>query len=211
MLTVDQVKDFLGITSSDYDDFIENQEATISEAIEMYCGRKFTSTAYTQTFYKEDYIGDNGSFPLAQFPIITLTSVKEYIEGVEVKDITADIRAHYPTSMIDRKCGFFNYGDVVKVVFTAGYVTPPLPVTSVLLSLIQERYNKKKSGVDINFGSDVQSISIPGTISIAFDYSLQSNERKISMGTMLGNYVNILDPYRSERPIIGIGKLDYVV
>ena len=73
-----------------------------------------------------------------------------------------------------------------------------------------ERYNKKSSGVDLNFGSDVQRVSIPGAISIDFDYSLSNNERKSAYGVILGSNSNILDDWRSERSVIGSGKLEYV-
>jgi len=76
--------------------------------------------------------------------------------------------------------------------------------------LVKERYNKHTSGIDLDFGSDIQSISIPGTISVAYDYSLQNNERKTAFGAILGNYVNTLDYFRSERPLIGSVRLEYV-
>jgi len=85
-----------------------------------------------------------------------------------------------------------------------------MSVRSVVYSLVEERYNKKLNGVNLNFGSDIQSVSIAGTISVQFDYSLESNTRKIGMGTILGNYVNVLDKYRSERVISGSGRLAYV-
>ncbi len=47
-------------------------------------------------------------------------------------------------------------------------------------------------------------------MSIDFDYTLQANERKTGFGMILGNYVNILDQYRSERPLIGAIKENYV-
>jgi hypothetical protein len=80
----------------------------------------------------------------------------------------------------------------------------------VELSIIEERYNKKKSGISLNFGSDVQRVSIAGTISVDFDYSLQSNERVSAYGTILGNYINVLDQYRSERVLTGSGMITYV-
>jgi len=92
----------------------------------------------------------------------------------------------------------------------AGYATIPTIILTVLDSLVQERYNKKVAGVDLNFGSDVQRVSIPGTISIDFDYSLSNNERKSSYGSIIGSYANILDDWRSERSVVGNSTLQFV-
>ena len=86
----------------------------------------------------------------------------------------------------------------------------PTTIQYVVKAIVEERYNKKLSGVSLNFGSDVQRISIPGTISIDFDYTLTSNDRVNAFGNLLGSYLNLLDFYRSERAILGASRLNYV-
>ncbi len=211
LVTLAELKTYLGITDSSQDDWLTQQEALISETVEGYCGRKFLQDEYIQTFYADE----NREFreapqilQLFHYPII---AVSEILLGTT--DITADVRVHKPTGDIKYvEDVFFKADSDVVVTYEAGYpqASIPGPVKSVVMSLIQERYSKKQSGVSLNFGSDVQSISIPGTISVAFDYSLQSNERSVAFGTILGSYVNILDSYRSERVIIGSGKISYV-
>ena len=105
---------------------------------------------------------------------------------------------------------YFFAGEETVIEYDAGYATIPSAILSVLDSLVGERYNKKSSGVDLNFGSDVQRISIPGTISLDFDYSLSNNERKSAYGSILGNNANILDDWRSDRAVLGSDKLIYV-
>jgi hypothetical protein len=198
-----------------YDQFLTDQEQIISDSVEGYCGRSFSLKNYLQTFYGEDYYGEGTKkLVLFHYPLTVLTSI--FRDTTE--DITSEVRVHKPTATITKNrfvslfknnC-FLSDTDIVEVTYTAGFAEVPSPVKSVILSLIEERYNKNKSGVALNFGSDVQSISIPGTISVAFDYSLQANERKIAYGTIIGNFVNVLDSYRSERSIIGSGKLKYV-
>lgn len=206
--TLSNVKDRLGITTSDYDSFLTSQITLVSDVIEAYCRRKFASASWSQTFYKKE-IRDPKNLELYHFPLITLTSVT--IDGVALTvDELANVTKHKPTSRLRREDGTWIYGDKVVVVYTAGYATIPSPVLSVLDSIVQERYNKKVAGVDLNFGSDVQRISIPGTISIDFDYSLSNNERKSSYGTIIGSYANILDDWRSERAVIGSGSLEFV-
>lgn len=193
------------IEKTTYDTFLTEQEEIISQAVESYCGRKFLSAAYVQKYYIDDYLRATQELTLFHYPLITLTSVLE-----DTTNITADVRPQSGFGRLFYRDGFFRFAEMVQVTYTAGFATLPAPLKSVILSLVEERYNKKVSGVPLNFGSDVQSISIPGTISVAFDYSLQANERKIKFGTILGNYVNALDYYRSERAIVGSGTISYV-
>lgn len=210
------IKTYLGIPTLDttQDAFLTQQEGLISDTVEAYCGRKFLipGTSYVQSFYVEDYFRGISDLHLLNFPVSEITEVKDgdtiYTVGGGVLD---EVRPNFSVGNIFRRRGFFIYGDIVQVTYKAGFAALPSPVASVIMSLVEERYNKKQSGVPLNFGSDVQSISIPGTISVAFDYSLQANDRKTKFGTILGNYLNVLDFYRSERVIVGQGKLSYVV
>ena len=100
---------------------------------------------------------------------------------------------------------FTNYviGAYIDVVYDAGYATVPLEIQESIKQLIQARYNRKQSGVDFNFGSNVQRINIPGVMGIDFDYTLNTNERANKFGMILGDYLNVFDAYRSERTITG--------
>ena len=205
LVTLADMKTYLGITGSGYDTFLTEQITLISEVIEAYCRRRFAETDYEQTFYKGDYpvVSTLETF---HFPVTALTSVTADSVLVDA----ADYRVHKPSGSVIRTSGYFFQEDETVVLYTAGYAIIPTPVTSVVYSVVQERYNKKTSGIDLNFGSDVQSISIPGAISIAFDYSLNNNERKNSFGAILGSNLNVLDAYRSDRAILGSSKLIYV-
>lgn len=203
--TLENVKDRLGITGSDSDSFLTNQIQLISDVIEAYCRRKFSDSNWVQTFYKEDLPRVN-YLTLFHFPAISVLSVT--IDD-EVLD-SANYRVNKPLGLIRRTDGGCLYGDEIVVEYRAGYESIPTPILAVLDALVGERYNKKKAGVDLNFGADVQRISIPGAISIDFDYSLSNNERKSAYGTILGNYANVLDDWRSERAVLGSGTITYV-
>lgn len=206
--TLQHVKDRLGITGTDYDTFLTAQITLISDVIEAYCRRKFAEADYIQTFYRED-VTDFSSFQMFHFPLTELTDIT--IDDVAyTSDELDDMIIHKPTARIRKPNYAAIYGQKLVFSYSAGYATIPNAILSVLDSLVQERYNKKISGVDLNFGSDVQRISIPGAISIDFDYSLSNNERKSSYGSILGSTANILDDYRSERSVIGSGTLEYV-
>jgi len=205
--SVANVKSRLGITATDQDTFLTQQITLISDVIEAYCRRKFLTDDYVQTFYNEDYPMALSRVELYHFPVTDITS----IEQDSVLLDSGNYRVHQPTGIITALDGTRLFSSRETVIeYTAGYATCPSPVLSVLDSIVEERYNKKISGVSLNFGSDVQRISIPGTISIDFDYALKNNDRISSYGVILGNNVNILDDWRSERSVIGSGKLEYV-
>ncbi len=204
--TLANVKTRLGITGTTYDTFLTAQITLVSDVIEAYCRRKFTTATWKQNIYREDS-SPAVRFTLFHFPVQSITTLKE--DGTT---LSADnFRINKPSGTITGIDGksFFSAKDT-EITYVAGYTTIPSPILDVLDSVVQERYNKKTSGVSLDFGSDVQRISIPGVISIDFDYSLANNERTATYGVILGSKANILDDYRSERAIIGSGKLEYV-
>lgn len=200
LVTLEETKTYLSIPSgtTTYDNFLNQQIAVLSDSIEKYCGRKFLETSYTQTIYKDQLSSKSDKqISLLHYPLVSIDSIK--LDGVDV----TGFRIEYEYSKLTKIEGFIGTGEELLIEYTAGYSDTPSPIKQSIFSLIEEKYNKLKSGVAINFGSDVQSISIPGTISIAYDYSLQSNDRKNGFGMLLGNYLNVFDMYRSERRLIG--------
>ena len=204
--TLANVKTRLGISTTEDDTFLTSQITLISDVIEAYCRRKFSETDWIETFYKESFVSSTVEIQLYHFPVSAVTALS--IDGVPF-DVT-QLKIHKPTSSIRRKDNGLLYGNEVIVSYTAGYAAVPTPVLEVLDSLVKERLNKRKTGVDLNFGSDVQRVSIPGAISIDFDYSLTNNDRVSSYGTIIGSFANVLDDWRSERTVVGSGKLEYV-
>lgn len=196
LITLTKVKEYLGETTTDYDDFLQDQIDVVSEAVESYCGRKFALDTYTQTFYDDQFDFPPKEIYTFHYPLVSVSSV---VQGSE--DITSSVRVHNESGHLYRKERFLALADDVVVQYQAGFAEIPAPVRSAVFSIVAERYNKKVRGLDLGFGSDVQSISVPGSINIQFDYTLQSNERTSKFGMLLQNYINMLDPYRSERVI----------
>ncbi len=212
LVELETIKENLAIATADtsQDEFLTNQIILISDTIEAYCRRVFTPTTYIQTFYRSDNPA-NSKLTMFHFPTISITSVLE--DGVELD--TADFRIQKIAGMLIKPCSYFFCADETVVTYVAGFGTleaPAIPsmIQQAVISLVAERYNKKTSGVDLNFGSDVQRISIPGAISIDFDYSLSNNDRKTPFGLLLGSQLNVLDYFRSERSVIGSDTLTYL-
>lgn len=204
--TLANVKERLNITNGDYDAFLQTQIDLVSDAIEGYLRRKVLQTTYTQHFYKEDY-RRSLMLELYAYPIASVASIVEDTVPLD----SSNWRLHKPSGRITRLdfTAFFWASETI-VTYTAGLADVPNPVLSVLDSCVQERYNKQSSGVSLNFGSDVQRISLPGSLSIDFDYTTHNNDQSIAFGVILGNNCNILDPYRSHRTVIGDSRLVFL-
>jgi hypothetical protein len=202
LVTLDEMKTYLGIALVDttYDSFLTEQLILFSSVIENYCGRKFAQTTYTQTFYRES--GERLDELMAyHFPLVSVTSVTDVTNTVVLDP--SEYRVNKPFARIKPTQTKTFITEEMNVIYSAGYATIPVEIQTVCKLLVEEKYNKKKSGVALNFGSDVQRISIPGVVGIDFDYTLQSNERKSSFGMLIGNYANVLDFFRSDRRVVG--------
>lgn len=204
------VKTYIGESGNDYNDFLNQQIEVISDAVELYCRRKIISAEYVETIYYNElikYSKYTDRLMLFHFPI---TAVDEVLaDGVEITEGFRFNGAGYLVRS-DKSFWINNFSEKLEVTYTAGYADTPSVIKEVIYSIINERYNKKKNGIAISFGSDVQRVSIPGVMSIDFDYTLQSNERKTTLGMILGNWVNVLDSFRTERAIMGTVALKYV-
>lgn len=211
LVTLAKAKTYLGITTSEYDSFLTEQLEILSDSIEGYCRRKFEVADYVQTFYFNEYRENRPSRELTLFhyPLNSVASVE--VDGVVLD--TSEYRLHSSGKLVltDNLYWSSKFTNTLEVTYNAGLAATPSPIKSAIYTLISERYNKKKSGIDVGFGSDVQRLSVPGVMSIDFDYSLQANERKSTYGMILGNWVNVLDSYRSERALMGSVRLAYVV
>lgn len=200
LVTLAEMKSILGISDNTQDAWLTSQIQLISETVEAYCRRRFLEATYVQKFYNDEQIRTSKTFNLMHYPV-SAVSLKE--DGVVDTDIRL-VKSHGIVSCVGG--AFFDSGQQeMEFTYTAGYpiTAMPAPLKSAIVGMVEERYNKKTSGVSLNFGSDVQRISVPGTLSIDFDYSLTTNERKNTFGTILGTYLNVLDYYRSERVVTG--------
>lgn len=227
LVLLDDLKTYLGISLGDTSDdaWLNLQNDAVSKVIEDYCGRKLEQGSYVQIWYRDDFEDyQKRDFLYAyHYPVISVTSIieSEYIDGAYV-DTTLDSTEYRITKNIGKlkklECGynrrwFNNLKPMSKITLTfdAGYSLADMPeaIRQAVFGIIGEQYSNYKSGITQNFGKDLQRVSIPGVASFDFDYSLQANERSNKYGMFLGNWLNMLDPYRSERVLVGeIGEID---
>lgn len=216
LVTLDEMKTYLGIdlVETSHDAFLTEQIVIVSEAIEGYCGRVFSEGTYTQIFHVDEFTDAlEDSLTLFHYPVSAISSVTEQPNSV---DVTADeYRLQGTKGKLARvsngvKTSWSKGATSFEVVYTAGFATIPATIRQVVYSLVSANFNKQQAGISLDFGNDVQSISIPGTLTVNFDYTLQANDRSTAFGMIIGNYGNVLDPYRSERVIVGSIEEHYV-
>lgn len=223
LVTLADMKTYLSETTADYDTFLQAQLDLYSSTVENYCGRKFAQASYVQTYYKSDFDSQVEDLTLYHYPAITITSIEEIYsrEGVDL-ETTALSTYQYrvnervgtikkvTSGMITNWFSAVGYETRIAVTYDAGYTTTPLEIDAVIKRLVEVDYGKEKSNIPLSMGPDIQSIAIPGVMNIAYDYSLQANERKNKFGMLIGNYANVLDSFRSERALIGEVRDNYV-
>lgn len=224
LVSLGDMKTYLGETGATFDAFLTQQITVVSDAIEGYTARVFASTAYVQTYYYQDYTDDFARRYLYSFhyPLTAITQIQEIEKDDDGNDtVTATLTANeflfkpetgkiYKTEANGTRLNWFQCratNSRIEVSYNAGFATTPTPVEQVVYDLVEQQYNKKKAGVAINFGKGVQRISVPGVMSLDFDYTLTSNERKSKFGMILGDHGNVLDQYASERSLGGLGEI----
>ena len=193
---------FVGsVASATNDDFLVQQVNVISDAIESYCRRKFQQATYIQRYYADEVQDLGDTLNLFHFPVASITSI--IYEDVSYTLPVEDYRLRTNGTIKRLDSYWFCEGSNIAVTYVAGEAEIPSPVKQVVYNVLEERWNKKQSGINLNFGNDVQRVSIAGAISVDFDYTLNNNDRKSAFGVILGSNLNVLDYYRSERRIIG--------
>ncbi len=216
LVTLADMKDYLGITDGSQDTYLTSELALFDSAVQNYCNRIFEQNTYIETIYYDDF-SDDFSYLLYHYPAVNVTSVIEKAPNSTDESRSFRVNKKVGELVLTDDSGvrtrlFTNYtvGAYLEITYDAGYATVPLEIQEAIKSLIQARYNKKQSGIDLNFGSNVQRINITGVMGIDFDYTLNNNERSNKYGMLLGDYLNIFDSFRSERVLLGESSKVYI-
>jgi len=166
LVTLDNVKTFLGITNNEQDDVLNMLIDQVSKLIETKTGRTFEQTTYTN----EEYDG-TGTRELKLKHIITFTRLqknnavdnRDDWETIDEKDYWVDTE----TGIITRVSPFSEYEDSLeeanallsdsiffkgknryRATYTAGYETIPDDIQYVCMSLISNiNFSRKTTGL----------------------------------------------------------------
>lgn len=183
LVTLEEVKDYLEITSTGHDGRLANIINYASKAVETYCGREFAANTYT-----EYHDGGTPSIFLERIPVNNVTVVAEY-DGTNYANLngpnsdgslpanvgltsnalqymyyedTGEIRKlknGRATMSIDlgQYERFNNYAKGVKVTYGAGYVNIPNDLKLAILDYIKLLHKNESGSETFSFQGESKS------------------------------------------------------
>jgi hypothetical protein len=151
MITVDELKQFLFITTADYDNQLPNIIQMAESWVRNYCGRQFDYGTYTET------LTPSGSYVYpTETPIDTVSSVVGYADGLFASGVNVE---GYIVRTDEIYSYAFNAYPRVEVTYNGGYTTIPKPVHDAILMLagqiFDNRFNYKsesKASGTVSYG-----------------------------------------------------------
>ena len=172
LTTIEDYKDFMGITSTKEDLKLTSLVTSASALVKSYCGRSFVdyvSSDKTEYITVED---DIYSIALEEFPVISITSVEErYSYSSDYVALTTANNEYYldtKTDSIVRTNGGYGYRNwpkgpgSVKVVYTAGYATMPQDLELAVFDIITYYHKSEYRGYKMLAGA---ATNAPGSTS----------------------------------------------
>ena len=183
IITLDDIKDRLKITSTDDDTQLTSIINGVSNLVTGYCNQSFTSVVAYDEYYDID--ADHTTFfRLDHYPVVTFTSLYNdddllTSDEYDVYTSTGIVRTDAVTFVVGNK--------TMRAIYTAGYSTPPDEIKEVVLQLSVMMYNRSGS-----LGIKSEKVG---------DYSITYNDPFfIKYSTEWNLYKNILDNYRTDTP-----------
>ena len=185
LVTLDDVKSFLGITGSTYDTLLTMLINMSTDHVETRCGRRFDDTTYTE----EEYSGLGvKTLALDEFPITDTETFKLEINRAsdnsdDWEEVDADEYWVDDDTGIITKTTSFNKGTKNwRATFSAGYKTIPYDLQWLAMNLISETFNKRNTqGIESEaLGDRTVKFQLSSIIDNNSEYSqMLNNYRKI--------------------------------
>jgi len=127
LLTKEELKTELRITTTDYDDMMDELVVAVQSVFDVFTGRIVEKTTHTEQ-HSSDF--NNSKIYLDNYPILSTASVHDDPDWVYDDDTLIDAskyKINTRTGILFYN-GCFNDGfDNVQVIYTAGYVSGTLP------------------------------------------------------------------------------------
>ena len=156
IVTLSDMKDYLGITSTSYDTLLNSLIEGFSDLAREYCGRTFDYDTYNETLDIDYDFMDR--IILAEYPVDTVVAVTDYdtLVSSDYYYVDSDIgviklkESYRTTNYYTRTYStpFFTRGLArIKVCYTAGYTPYPQGLQLAVKILVAEEYNaRRKTG-----------------------------------------------------------------
>ena len=149
LVTIDEVKDFMGKTDSKDDEALTLISNGVTEFVENECnGRRFKQTDYANELYNGT---DNKELQIDNYPLDEATGV--VLEENNATDNSADWATvdadeywiDWETGILSKTTRFVKGQKNYRVDYKGGYATIPSDLKFAALSMIAEFFNRRKS------------------------------------------------------------------
>lgn len=146
LITVDEYKEYAGITSIDFDDKLQSIVTRISELVKTYCNRRFIDNynKATQQFTNiVEYSNFDGYFYPKEFPVQALVSV-EYSEnaGETYTQVSGCALDRSKDAIYIPELGREGI-NMFKITYTGGYQKTPEDLKLACLDLVDYYYKNE--------------------------------------------------------------------
>ncbi len=193
--TLEEVKNYLGVTTGDDDALIQQIIDQTIALLENYLGRNMVSA----TFDHESYMPESNMIQLKNYPTKIINSITLDGEAGVVEDyhVSKDIGTIY---------GDFNNVDVVEINYDGGYDPLPLDYEQVFYQVVSDVYDDYKGVSD----SDVKDVTLFDFAKVSYDTSTTTtggsrggtiNYSGVGAGNVpaqLEPYLGVLNMYKSN-------------
>lgn len=146
LVTLNDVKSFLGITGSGQDTILTLLINMVTEHIEKRCGRRFADTTYTE----EEYDGNAvKTLQLKNFPVTVTQAFKlekngAYDNSDDWEEVDSDeYWVDNDTGIITKTTPFNKGTKNWRVTYSGSYLIIPYDLQFLAMNLIAEAFNKK--------------------------------------------------------------------
>jgi hypothetical protein len=160
VLSLQDAKDHLNITSTAYDTELQSKIATIQANLEKLCGGPILTRTVTERVRVSDY---GTALAVRQRPLVAVTSITDIAAGTSIS--TADLDVDTNAGVIRRKLGlpFLGRGPDYTVVYTAGWGTAVPAAFNEAARIILEHLWQTQHGPSARpaFGGE-ETITLPG-------------------------------------------------
>jgi hypothetical protein len=159
IVSLDDMKTHLNITSSTYDEEIRFMISVATNIAENYCKRALTRQTVSET---RD--GGGTSIILFQPPVLSITSIVENTTTLTASDYTTDLASGivYRGSQIAR-LPFFPGRQNITITYVAGYVNPPPMAQHTVKEIVRWMWQTSQQGPRPGFGQSGQEITSFGS------------------------------------------------
>lgn len=159
LVTLDEVKEYMGIETSDYDDLLNSLIDRMESFVQTYCQRSFAEAERTE--YYDGMIYNDGTLILNNWPVSAVASLYDdtardfpadsqieaddfvvYEDG-GVLQLLIDNSVEYASGSSRTSAGFQVGRQNIKITYTSGYATDEVPedLKGAIIELVSGKFN----------------------------------------------------------------------